>query len=969
MPIISKVGRRSPRIRFLFGLIYATLILGSAMMVYPFAVMVSGSFKSPVDLHDYDVIPRYFHDDIMLFRKYIEERSNESTLTLSGLYRTDIPQFEEAYPPAVYSSALCRDWRDFLQSDRWVQQFPQTNGRIPISFFELGCYLAPSFKQPQMHREWTQRLMDRFDTVEEMNRALGTSNATFLTMDPFRVSMFIEQWFSRRFSPPDDSPFYDTLVEFKKELRETRPRFLLPLSGDGVFLTTYLFPKYTNDIHRYNEAHGTRYTSYRQVHLVEQAPWRPASAQEWQEFLLGDDWRLRNIRLTSEGEQAFREYLVRHFGSRAALEKAFGLEEGVRFEVPAPVIPDEKTHLSDLFRGFLFEEGLSDRVYLLTVHDWEQFVRHEMNIQYIRITPGGEAVFREYLRTFYTEAGESDPERLSIDVFRERYGAGAPEGAATLEEAVQALPCPQPVPPNTRLSVDFEAFVSTECPLDEIRLVTLDLLFSRYLEEKYGSVDALNREAAATRVYPLGSAEELEKGLSDCGRLALDVMRERKLGSVAELIRAVDADLAARSEGSERPTLLARLQQPTEDHLKAALDSEERARLRHIIEIERAAAQPYASFCDVVGQEHARDWEDLQRFRGEIKREFIFANYRYVLYFILFHGRALFNTAVLVIAMIGCALTVNPLAAYALSRYQLPSTYKVLLFFMATMAFPAEVTMIPNFLLLKNFPFGYMLQGAILIALFLLGRRVIGRRYPLPWRGIEGALLLLGGVLLSAVTWLRCDHMAELMNVAAGSRLAYVLTVGFAVALMMLLLSHRVRRERAVSLRVPAWGLVLGVLTVLVTPLAARAFGANPTSSLLNTFWALILPTMANGYYIFLLKGFYDSLPQTLYEAAEIEGASEMWMFYRVTLPLSKPIMAVIALQAFTFAYTTFMYAFIVCQDEKMWTLMVYIYELQLMQPQFVVFAALILAAIPTLAIFVIAQRIILRGIIIPVEK
>ena len=47
-------------------------------------------------------------------------------------------------------------------------------------------------------------------------------------------------------------------------------------------------------------------------------------------------------------------------------------------------------------------------------------------------------------------------------------------------------------------------------------------------------------------------------------------------------------------------------------------------------------------------------------------------------------------------------MLINPLAAYALSRYNLPNQYKILLFLIATMAFPAVVTMIPNFLLLRD---------------------------------------------------------------------------------------------------------------------------------------------------------------------------------------------------------------------------------------------------------------------------
>ena len=94
---------------------------------------------------------------------------------------------------------------------------------------------------------------------------------------------------------------------------------------------------------------------------------------------------------------------------------------------------------------------------------------------------------------------------------------------------------------------------------------------------------------------------------------------------------------------------------------------------------------------------------------------------------------------------------------------------------------------------------------------------------------------------------------------------------------------------------------------------------------MLNTYWALIIPSMANGYYIFLMKGFFDSLPKELYEAAMLDGATEMQIFFKVTLPLVKPIMAVKALGAFTMAYGGFMWAFIICQDPRMWTIMVYI--------------------------------------------
>ena len=185
---------------------------------------------------------------------------------------------------------------------------------------------------------------------------------------------------------------------------------------------------------------------------------------------------------------------------------------------------------------------------------------------------------------------------------------------------------------------------------------------------------------------------------------------------------------------------------------------------------------------------------------------------------------------------------VNPLAAYALSRYKPPSQYKLLLFVMLTMAFPPMVLGIPNFLLLRKL-------------------------------------------------------------------------------------------------------------------------------HLLNTFAALVLPAMANGYQIFLLKGFFDALPREMYESAQIDGASEWTMFWQITMATSKPILAVIALRAFQLAYANFMLAFIVCQNPKMWTIMVHIYQLQQRSSQGVVFASIVVAAIPTLLVFIFCQNIILRGIVVPTEK
>jgi len=140
---------------------------------------------------------------------------------------------------------------------------------------------------------------------------------------------------------------------------------------------------------------------------------------------------------------------------------------------------------------------------------------------------------------------------------------------------------------------------------------------------------------------------------------------------------------------------------------------------------------------------------------------------------------------------------------------------------------------------------------------------------------------------------------------------------------------------------------------------------------LLNTFAALVLPGAANGMSIFLLKGFFDSLPQELYEAAAIDGAPEWQVFWRISLPLVKPILAVNMLNTFILTYNGWQWAIIVCQDKRMWTVSVWTYQFYqtLTSQPYIVMAAFIMSSVPVLVVFLFCQKIILRGIILPSLK
>lgn len=221
---------------------------------------------------------------------------------------------------------------------------------------------------------------------------------------------------------------------------------------------------------------------------------------------------------------------------------------------------------------------------------------------------------------------------------------------------------------------------------------------------------------------------------------------------------------------------------------------------------------------------------------------FAMGNFRDVLNEVLLQGRPFMNTVIFVTLAVTLALLLMPMAAYGLSRFDPPGTWRLILILMATMAFPPMVGMIPQFLILRSF-------------------------------------------------------------------------------------------------------------------------------NLLNTFIALLLPVLVNGYLIFLLKGFFDSLPKHLYEAALIDGASEIRMFFSITMALSKPILAVVALNTFNGTWIMFMYPLLVAPDPDMHVLAVWLYQFQENAIQPAVFASILITSIPTLVVFLITQRTIMRGIAVPAEK
>jgi multiple sugar transport system permease protein len=158
------------------------------------------------------------------------------------------------------------------------------------------------------------------------------------------------------------------------------------------------------------------------------------------------------------------------------------------------------------------------------------------------------------------------------------------------------------------------------------------------------------------------------------------------------------------------------------------------------------------------------------------------------------------------------------------------------------------------------------------------------------------------------------------------------------------------------TLMIPATVLVVPqYLTVLDVPIVER--------NLLNTPWAIWLPSVTNAFNIFLLKRFFDSIPKELLDAASMDGASPMRILWSIVLPVSRPILGVVSIFAVVGVWKDFLWPLLTLPDPAKQTLNVGIYSLSNGVPVNVLIAALTIASLPTLLIFLVFQRNIMSGL------
>jgi len=131
-----------------------------------------------------------------------------------------------------------------------------------------------------------------------------------------------------------------------------------------------------------------------------------------------------------------------------------------------------------------------------------------------------------------------------------------------------------------------------------------------------------------------------------------------------------------------------------------------------------------------------------------------------------------------------------------------------------------------------------------------------------------------------------------------------------------------------------------------------------------NTYWGLIVPTLANAQGVFLMRQYIMGIPDDLIEAAKLDGASEFRIFWQVVLPLTVPVQATLGIFVILWHWNDFMWPLIVAQTNDMRTLTVGLSTLESLVPSTnSLMAAAAISFAPSLIIFVLAQRYIVQSI------
>jgi multiple sugar transport system permease protein len=207
-----------------------------------------------------------------------------------------------------------------------------------------------------------------------------------------------------------------------------------------------------------------------------------------------------------------------------------------------------------------------------------------------------------------------------------------------------------------------------------------------------------------------------------------------------------------------------------------------------------------------------------------------------------------------------------------------------------------------------------------------------------------------------ATAWTRVQIDRYFLNtvlLAAGSWLVQIVvatTTGFVLSVL------RPRYRHVVS------GVVLATMFVPSIVLLVPMYLTMVHLSLINTFWAVWLPSGASAFNVLVVQRFFANLPREVFEAARVDGAGAGRLFWSLVLPMSKPVIGVVSVFAVVASWKDFLWPMLVLPDPSAQPLSVRLPALQPFVELDVFLAALAISTVIPVVLFLVFQRLFLRN-------
>nr|WP_274655285.1 carbohydrate ABC transporter permease [Paenibacillus humicola] len=225
--------------------------------------------------------------------------------------------------------------------------------------------------------------------------------------------------------------------------------------------------------------------------------------------------------------------------------------------------------------------------------------------------------------------------------------------------------------------------------------------------------------------------------------------------------------------------------------------------------------------------------------------------------------------------------------------------------------------------------------------------------------------------LLSTSTFTRAT-LVSVFLASVGTALSLIVTSALAYGLSR----KRLMGRRAIMLMI--------LFTLLFNPGLIPPYLLVRDLGLIDSLWSLILPVLTSGWYVALMRSFFDGIPPELEESGVIDGSSDIGVFFRIVLPLSMPALAAFGLFYAVAYWNTFFTAVLYINDNAKWPLQLVLQNMlidsstqaggsaaaemmaeQQIPPETLKMAAVVIATLPIVCVYPFLQKHFAKGVML----